>query len=328
MRPFLPLVLPLVCAIQCALVRAADLQPAASPAAVSPSATIGPNGEATLVAPSAATSKTAVVAPRSAALRLDRAGRPMISTLFNGKGPFDMVVDTGAQSTVITASLAGELQLAPLPGQTIDVVGVSGRSPVSLYPVDELKTDLFSAHYVALPALPNAGSTSARGILGMEYFVQGKLSFNHREGRFVLAESGPAPKGSVALKGYRNEAGLLHVPLLLDGVSIDALVDTGASTTVVNWPAMAALGWSRDDPRLSAGGGIRGATTSATMVQKARIAKVRLGPATLSDVPVVVTPPVAGEQAPQVILGIDLLSLLLGYAVDFPRAELQIAVPQ
>ena len=120
MRSFLPLAVPLVCAITGAVVQAADPSPHA-PVTASPDAS-----------PAAPAVQTAPIAPRATAMRQDRAGRPVISALFNGQGPFDMVVDTGAQSTVIAPSLAQDLRLAPLPGESISVVGVSGASQVAL----------------------------------------------------------------------------------------------------------------------------------------------------------------------------------------------------
>ncbi|MCE4557951.1 retroviral-like aspartic protease family protein [Pelomonas cellulosilytica] len=262
-------------------------------------------------------------------MRLDRAGRPVIGVQFNGQGPFDMVLDTAAQSSVITAALAQELRLQPLPGESISVQGVSGSAQVALYPVDELKTDLFQAQFVALPGLPNAGSTSARGILGVEHFAQGKLGFDHREGRLTFSASSPVTAGSAAIQGRLDELGLLHVPLSIDGVAVDALVDTGASTSVANWAVVAALGWRRDDPRLKAAGGIRGATQAVSSVMSTHVDRFKIGPATLSNVPILVTAPAgAREEKPHLILGIDLLAVLGTYAVDFPRAELQIGVPR
>ncbi len=240
-----------------------------------------------------------------------------------------MVVDTGAQATVMAPGLAQELHLTPLPGESIQVVGVSGSAQVALYPVDDLRTDLFNAQQVAVPALPNVGSTNARGILGMEHFSQGKLSFDHREARLSFSASSAARPGVVAVKGQLGDNGLLSVPVSIDGVVFDALVDTGASATVLNWAAMAAMGWQRNDPRLKAAGGIRGATASATQVVSTRLDKVQIGPARLSNVPVIVTVPADGASAdrPSMILGIDVLSALAIYSVDFPRAELQIGVP-
>lgn len=326
MRPFLPLLLPLVCAIAGVLVQAADQPPSAS---TGPLQNTTPDAIPSAPPGASAARPDAALTPRSTALRQDRAGRPVISTLFNGRGPFDMVVDTGAQATVIAPALARELKLEPLPGESISVVGVSGSAQVALYPVDELRTDLFVSRFEALPGLPNASSTDARGILGMAPFSAGKLSFDHREGRLGFSASSPASPGSVALKGRLEDNGLLHVPLSIDGVVFDALVDTGASATVINWAAMAMLGWQRDDPRLKAAGGIRGATQSATSVLSTRLDKVQIGPARLSNVSIVVTVPVDGAPAepPSIILGIDVLSALGTYAVDFPRAELQIGVP-
>lgn len=314
MRSFIPLVLPLVCAITGAMVQASAPPPPVA----------GTASEANPDAPVAPT------VSHTTALKQDRAGRPVISTRLNGQGPFDMVVDTGAQSTVIAPSLARDLRLPPLPGESINVVGVSGSSQVALYPVDELDTELFSARYVALPGLPNPGSTNARGILGMEHFALGKLSFDHREGRLSYGPSSPPGVGVFAVKGRLEVNGLLHVPVSIDGVVFDALVDTGASATVINWAAMKALGWARDDARLKAAGGIRGATHAATGVMSTRLDKVQIGPAKLSNVNVMVTVPTDGadDDAPSIILGIDVLSALARYAVDFPRSELQIVVPQ
>jgi hypothetical protein len=108
------------------------------------------------------------------------------------------------------------------------------------------------------------------------------------------------------------------------------LVDTGASVSVASGGALSALGWAETDPRLAPAGAIRGATQHGTTVLKGTVGRIKLGPASLRDVSLIF---VAGETAadqngaPNLILGSDLLNNLDAFALDFPKAEFSIRIP-
>lgn len=262
----------------------------------------------------------------STELRRDAGGRPVISAQLNGKGPFDMVLDTAAQTSLLSPALATELGLKPLE-EKMAINGAVGNVAASVYPVDRFTTDLFEADHVGMLSLPNAQTTSARGIVGIERFAKSKLLFDRLAGRLTVVPSGPAPAGYVTVAG-QVYGGLVTIPLVVNGVTIQALVDTGAGPTVANFQALKALGWANDDPRLKAAGAVRGAGMGMAAAKIGVMDSVKLGPITLGNLPIVFADLAAGRDAPpSIMLGSNVLNLLEAYAVDFPRGELQIRVP-
>lgn len=277
---------------------------------------------------SAAEAPSAVA--KVSALTRDTRGRPTIEAEINGKGPFRMVVDTAAQTSLVTPALVEELGL-PAIGE-MNVGGVAGQQQAALYGVDRFKTDLFDVADVGLLALPNATVTEARGIVGMEMFTQDCVVFDNAAERLTIKPSGALAAGFVAIAGRLSDSGLVEVPVEIDGVTFNALIDTGASVSVASGGALSALGWLENDPRLAPAGAIRGATQHGTTVLKGTVGRIRLGPVNFRDVPLIF---VAGETsdakeggAPDLILGSDLLNNLDAFALDFPKAELQIRIPQ
>lgn len=254
----------------------------------------------------------------------DTRGRPVMTVQINGRGPFPMVVDTAAQTSLMSRALAEELALKPLPGG-IAVNGATGGGQSRLYPVDRLTNGLIDVRRVALVELSNAGVTNARGILGMEHFIGRKLVIDRSGQRIAVAPSAPAGPGFATVAGRANALGFVEIPLTLDGVRLPALVDSGAAVTIANTAALRLLGWAETDPRLSDGGEIRGAAAAGQKIRIARIAKLSIGRIVLSNVPVMIS--TDDDPTPSVILGDDILNLFPGYSVDFPRAELQIKLP-
>lgn len=267
----------------------------------------------------------------STALGRDSRGRPTLAAYFNGKGPFAMVLDTAAQTSLVSTTLARDVGLPELDGG-LSINGVSGEARTRLFAVDRLQTDLFVNKAVAVPALPNDGVTEARGIIGMEMFTSGRLVFDQTAHRISLEPSGGPEDGYAVIQGRLNEVGLLVVPAQIEGVAMEALVDTGAAISVVSGAAPLALGWAADDPRLKSAGTMRGAAGQESAIQSAIVGRLALGPVEFRDLPLFFSGLAVGEDAeaapPTLILGTDLLNNLEAFAVDFPKARLLIRIPR
>lgn len=277
-----------------------------------------------------ATPEASAAVAKVSALTRDTRGRPTIEAEINGKGPFRMVVDTAAQTSLLTPTLVDELGLPAI--GAMEVGGVAGQQQAALYGVDHFKTALFDRSAVGMIALPNATVTEARGIVGMEMFTQNRVVFDNAAERLTIEPSGSSTTDFVAVAGRLSDSGLLEVPVEIDGVTFNALIDTGASVSVGSGAALKALGWTETDPRLAPAGAIRGATDHGTAVLKGAVGRIRLGPVNFRDVPLIF---VAGEvsetkdgETPNLILGSDLLNNLDAFALDFPKAELQVRIPR
>lgn len=261
-----------------------------------------------------------------ARLHVDVRGRPMIPVAIDGAGPFDFILDTGAMTSVLRAETAQSQRLATT-GETIEVLGVAAREAASTYRVSRFASDLFDTGDVVLPGLSAIGTTQARGIVGMDLFATRRLVFDRALQEVRATASGPAPAGYATVAGI-VERGLLYVPMTLNGVAVEALVDSGAEGTVIPPAVLTAMGWKADDPRLARFGQVGGAAGGGTTTAATTIDAVTLGAVTLRNVSVLVggskASQAGGAGKPRIILGLNILNRLQAYAIDSPRGELQI----
>src|SRR5690606_10058059 len=178
-----------------------------------------------------------------------------------------------------------QLQLTPLESdQTIS--GASGQAQVRIYAIANLSSDLFSVDGATTPALPNASVTQARGVIGMDVFLQRRLVFDREAGRLISTQSGATDAGFAPHPGRALAGNFIIVPVTLDGIAVQAVVDSGAARTILNDAARAALGYAENDPRLGETHAVRGATDVATEARQSSIATFAIGPAMFEDVAV------------------------------------------
>ncbi|QSX34146.1 aspartyl protease family protein [Shewanella avicenniae] len=304
-----------------ALMTALSLTTAAAAAVTAaPPAPVAP------VAPvSMAAAAIAEQAPAAAQLRYENRGRPVIETQVNGKGPYFMVVDTGAESSLIVPALGDILGVQPMDSGLV-IRGATGKMQAKMYPIDEFSSAIFHEQQIGLLELPNPGSTPAAGIVGMDLFADKALVFDIANGQLRTETSGAVKGHYATVKAIDNQSLLISVMVSLNGVEIPALIDTGAAATIGNYAAMQALGWQTDSPELQDDGAIRGSTAHTSAIKKAAISTFAFGPLKMRDVPVRFTTQDDG-QAARITLGSDLLNNFIGFALDFPKRELLIMLP-
>lgn len=261
----------------------------------------------------------------TAQIRFDSRNRPVIATNVNGQGPYYMVVDTGAETSLMAPALAKRLKLNSFDsGLTIN--GATGTVAAKAFAVDAFTSNLFDVSYVGLLAFPNPGSTEAAGVIGMDLFANNALVFDLTAGNMQVLESGQLAGNYLTIPAIKDNSVLIHIMVKMNGVDIPTLIDTGAAVSIANLATLEALGWQPTDPRLSDDGNILGATTDVSNIKKANMDTITMGGIKLQDVPIRFTVH-NDDQSPALILGSDVLNSLLGFAVDFPQQQFLIKLP-
>ena len=269
--------------------------------------------------------------PDSSAMRADALGRPVIAVKVNGGEPVDFVVDTAATEHVVMPRLVQRMSLRPAAEQA-QLQGASGLQAAALYDLASLTSDAFDHADAQAVGLPNGHATDAWGIVGMGDFGGHRVSFDREGMRFAVQTSGPAPAGMSSMPAVLLGT-FAVVEVHVEGQSMLAVIDSGAARTVANAEAMAALGWTANDPRLTAAKPVAGATTQELGAWSGKVSGLRLGPAAFSDVTLTFSDlPVFAAlglgDLPALILGSDLLNQLPAYAIDYPRSELHLKAPR
>jgi predicted aspartyl protease len=168
---------------------------------------------------------------------VDLAARMTVPVMVNGQGPFDFVIDTGADRTVISTELAERLNLPEAGKATLHAMG--GSSKVEIVLVDRVQVSTNIARNVKAAALP-ARFVGADGLLGIDSLKGQRvvMDFVLQTMRVVPStepeEPVPATSDLIIVTARTRLGQLVMVDADAAGQKIFVVVDTGAQNTVGN----------------------------------------------------------------------------------------------
>jgi predicted aspartyl protease len=257
----------------------------------------------------------------------DRIGRIWAPVFINGRGPFRMVLDTGASDSAITAPVAEALGLVPETSHVVLVQGVAGSAIVPTVHVDSLTVGDLDVTSVTLPIIADALG-GAEGVLGTTGLSDKRIDIDFLRDRITIVRSHGqhAPLGFVILPLERSGPGLLMVAGSVARVRVHAVIDTGAERSIGNEALRRAL-VSRH-----AQGTPDQIYDVTTHVQGGEL--FESPPITLGGIEISGARITYGElrifehwhltQEPALLIGMDALGLLKALVIDYRRRELQL----
>lgn len=152
----------------------------------------------------------------------------------NGQGPFNFLLDTGANVSCVSHRLAERLSLRTQESARVHtVVGVRERPIVLL---DELSVGPRNRRRVRAPALPIKGP-EVDGVLGVDWLKGQRLVLDFRARRLEITSSQRdegVPGRIVIVPARRRHGQLTIVDADLNGTRISAIIDSGAQSTLCN----------------------------------------------------------------------------------------------
>lgn len=119
---------------------------------------------------------------------LDQDARMTVPVMINGQGPFQFVVDTGADRSVLTPAIAERLALPR--GPDVMVHGVSGSVLSSTARVTLLRSGDSRLTDVTLPVLPYE-RIGAEGLLGVDILEDRNIVIDFRKKQLEIRRSQP-----------------------------------------------------------------------------------------------------------------------------------------
>ncbi len=184
--------------------------------------------------------------PPDAAIAMQAAGGVfLVPVLLNGR-PARMVLDTGAERSIITRAAAIRLGLPFDPWVETTMRGAGGQ--LERHPNADVRAATLGGMALSQRALQRGLSLAvtefdigADGLLGADVLRHFTLDFDAPRGRLALRPAGarPAP-GAVALTPLWPDR--LLAPVTLNGQHLTALLDTGAGASLINARGLHRLG--------------------------------------------------------------------------------------
>jgi predicted aspartyl protease len=164
--------------------------------------------------------------------RRDRIGRIWAPVLIDGKGPYRMVLDTGATGSAISARAMESLDIAP--GATTRVTGFTGTTVVPTIHVNSMEVGDLLMGPSDLPVLMDVFG-GAQGVLGIDGLHNTRVYADFGRDRLEISRSrGERPRVDFRVVPLRQINGLLVADVRVGSVHAKAIIDTGAEVTVGN----------------------------------------------------------------------------------------------
>lgn len=170
----------------------------------------------------------------AAPTRRDRIGRIWAPVMIDGKGPYRMVLDTGANHSAITARTAQLMDSVLTSASNIRVTGFTGTAVVPTVHVNHMEVGELYIGSSDLPVLSDVFG-GAQGVLGIEGLADKRILADFINDRLTITRSHgePAPRDFAAVP-LRMLNGLLVADVRVGNIRAKAIIDTGAQGTVAN----------------------------------------------------------------------------------------------
>ena len=308
-----------VCGCLLAAGALADIPPPPTSGAVQASAAAVPDELAEIVVQ---TREARFVAPT----RRDQIGRIWAPVWINGRGPFRLVLDTGASRSGVTAHVASALGLPLDQSPPVILRGVTGSATVPTIRVNTLTFGDLTLDATVLPIVPDALG-GAEGILGNTGLSDKRITIDFRHDRIIISYSrGQRIGANFERIPFRELHGsLIVVDATVGSVATKAIIDTGGQVTVANLALRDAL--SKRRVRSGKPDQIVGATMDVQDGEVIPTPAIEFGALQIRDSGVTYADAFIFRhwnltREPAILIGMDALGLLDSLVIDYRRHEL------
>lgn len=284
-------------------------------------------GQQPLVAPEAALPlpDAEISVPANA----DHLERMTVGVFINGQGPFQFVVDTGANRTVLSRALAARLALPA--GERIRLHDITGIAQADTARVESLKVGTREVRDLVAPLL-SATDMGADGILGIDGLIGQQIVMDFVQERMTITpvRTGPGTNGTIVVKARSRFGQLILADAKVGRERVFVIIDSGAQYSVGNSVLRSRL------LRTKRGGigipielvGVSGRTASADLVVTP---EMKIGEITVQNVPIAFSDVHPFRQfglhdKPAMLLGMDLLRSFARVSLDFEQKKVRFRI--
>ena len=254
--------------------------------------------------------------------------RLTVPVRIGANGPYDFLIDTGAERTVLARGLAERLGLVPNGRATL--VGVAGSIAVDLVDVDEVKLGTRSFYDLSAPLLEGS-HIGADGIIGLDGLQNQRVLIDFKRNLIAVADAkslGGNVGYEIVVRAHRRGDQLIMTNALVDGVKTDVVIDTGAQNSIGNRALQRAL----TRKRLSEQTKLTSVTGQQIVADVVIARRIRLGNLDFSQMPVAFAdaPPFVRlglHEKPALLLGMGQLRAFNRVAIDFESKKILFDIP-
>ena len=254
--------------------------------------------------------------------------RLTVPVRIGANGPYDFLIDTGAERTVLARGLAERLGLIPNGRATL--VGVAGSIAVDLVDVDEVSLGTRSFYDLSAPLLEGT-HIGADGIIGLDGLQNQRVLIDFKRNLIAVADAkslGGNTGYEIVVRAHRRGDQLIMTNAMVDGVKTDVVIDTGAQNSIGNRALQRALAKRRKGEQTQ----LMSVTGQQITADVAIARRVRLGEMDLTGMILAFAdaPPFKSlglDAKPALLLGMGQLRAFQRVAIDFDSKKILFDLP-
>jgi predicted aspartyl protease len=259
----------------------------------------------------------------------DRIGRVWVPVHIDDRGPFRMVLDSGATRSAVIPAVAQALNMPTNISPPVMLRGVTGSAVAPTIKVDSVSVGDLWVGPAVLPIVEDAFG-GADGLLGTDGMQDMRIYIDFRNDFINISRSRNrrAATGFEAIPFLKDNTALLVVRAMVGNLPVLAIIDSGAQSSIGNVSLKNAL--RRQVERNQRGEDeIKGATGDIQYGIGARISPIKIGTLeirqahiTFGDMHIFDLWKI-GDQ-PAILIGMDIIGLLDTLVIDYRRQEIHI----
>ncbi|MES2442043.1 MAG: aspartyl protease family protein [Pseudomonadota bacterium] len=266
----------------------------------------------------------------------DLDSRLTVKVAVGSSGPYNFIIDTGAERTVVSRELAGTLQLAP--GMPVNLTSMTGRSSVDTVIVPELFIQsIGQRHTITAPAL-YARNLGAAGLLGIDTLSKHQISIDFETETMSVRpserRSRTARRSSdeIVVTAKSKFGQLIVTDAYYAGSRIQVVLDTGSVVSMGNNALRRLVGARLRQKNMqqihltSVTGGQM--TADYTLVPRIKIGNIEFDTLPVAFAEVAPFKRFGLTRRPALLLGMDALRSFRHVDIDFPNRQVRFLMPR
>jgi predicted aspartyl protease len=202
--------------------------------------------------------------------------RLTLAVTINGQGPYDFLIDTGSDRTVISRELATALNLAP--GPVVHMQESTGDDVVPTVRLTQLQIGQRTLTDIDAPTVA-AADLGAMGMLGVDALRDLRIVMDFKSMRLSSSPSHweADDPGAIVVRGKNRLGALILMDAEVHGIPVLVVVDSGAEISVGNAALLKLLTGRRIAPSVPRQGELVGVTGRRTPVTLENISEAHIG---------------------------------------------------
>ncbi|WP_245825062.1 retroviral-like aspartic protease family protein [Sphingomonas azotifigens] len=250
------------------------------------------------------------------------------------QGPYNFIIDTGAERTVVSRELAGRLGLAA--GGEVTVTSMTGRSRVATVVVPDLAIEsIGTSHTIVAPAF-EARNIGAAGLLGIDTLRDHQVTIDFDAGTMAVHPSVKRKRNEkhapdeIVVTAKDQFGQLIVTDAYYGNARVQVVLDTGSQVTMGNEALRRKVGKNVDALQTIELTSVDG---GKTLAQYGQVPAMRVSNVAFDTLPVAFAEAEPFKRfgltkRPAIMLGMDAMRSFRRVEIDFPNRQVRFFLPR